>query len=87
MIATNEELVGNLEIERNRLIKYESDLEVRKVQVQGLSEELTRIDSELEHDNSLLEQLTGEYEVSQEKMISTGVTRASYLAQKMRPKK
>jgi chromosome segregation protein len=82
LIATNEELVGNLEIERNRLIKYESDLEVRKVQVQGLNEELTRIDSELEHDNSLLEQLTGEYEVSQEKMISTGVTRVSYLAQK-----
>lgn len=82
LIAANEKLIGTLEIERNRLIKFESDLEVRKVQVQGLSEELTRIDSELEHDNRLLEQLTGEYKASQEKIISTGVTRASYLAKK-----
>ena len=41
-----------------------------------------RIDSELEHDNSLLEQLTGEYESSQKKMTSFGVTRASYLEHK-----
>ena len=82
LIETSEKSISALEIERNRLIQYESDIEVSKVRIQGLSEELFRIDSELERDNNLLEQLTGEYESSQKKMTSLGVTRASYLEHK-----
>lgn len=82
LIDSNERSISTLEIERNRLVKYESDREVSKVRVQGLSEELSRIENELGRDNSLLEQLTGEYESSQKKLASLEVIRASYLDQK-----
>lgn len=82
LTETNQKLIRALEIERNRLIKYESDVEVSKVRVRGLKEELSRVDSKLDHDNTLLEQLTREYELSQKNMTNVGVTRASYLEQK-----
>ena len=82
LIAINEKSISTLEIERSRLAKYESDLEVSKVRIQGLNQELSRIDSKLDHDNSLLEGLTTEYESSQKKMTNFGVTRASYLDKK-----
>ena len=47
-----------------------------------MKEELSRVDSKLDHDNTLLEQLTREYELSQKNMTNVGVTRASYLEQK-----